>query len=112
MNQSRSIFLVNPIQNRFHLLVHPPINDSRALLTLIRYISYYYHSQCVKTGKGLTDNANEEYFGIKQSEHIARLPVASYRLATDKASDGVHGNLRGAYSFCMCPVSTSFVDCD
>ena len=58
----------------------------------------------VKTGKSLTDVENEEFFGTKP-EHIAKMPPPSYRLATDKAMDGVDGNCRGAYSFCMCPVS-------
>uniref|UniRef100_A0A6U9W6G9 FAD-dependent protein C-terminal domain-containing protein n=2 Tax=Pseudo-nitzschia australis TaxID=44445 RepID=A0A6U9W6G9_9STRA len=56
----------------------------------------------VKTGKSLTDAENEEFFGTKP-EHIAKMPPPSYRLATDKAMDGVDGNCRGAYSFCMCP---------
>mmetsp|Transcript_34362 Transcript_34362/g.80995 ORF Transcript_34362/g.80995 Transcript_34362/m.80995 type:complete len:730 (-) Transcript_34362:676-2865(-) len=56
----------------------------------------------VKTGKLLTDRANDEFFGT-EPQHIAKMPVPSYRLATDKAMDGVDGKLRGAYSFCMCP---------
>ena len=36
-----------------------------------------------------------------ESHPSGRLPVASYRLATDKAFDG--DSNRGAYSFCMCP---------
>ena len=58
----------------------------------------------VKTGRALTDEANEQFFGI-EPKHVAKMPVPSYRLATDKAIDGEEGNLRGAYSFCMCPVS-------
>lgn len=58
----------------------------------------------VMTGKGLTDAANEEFFGRKP-KHIAKMPVPSYRLATDKAADGTEGDPRGVYSFCMCPVS-------
>ena len=58
----------------------------------------------VKTGKALTDAANEEFFGSEPT-HVAKMPVPSYRLATDKAVDGTEGNLRGVYSFCMCPVS-------
>ena len=78
--------------------------------TIINKIQYGDEwGPCVKTGKGLTDKANEEYFGMKP-EHIAKMPVPSYRLATDKAVDGVDGNFRGAYSFCMCPVSRTFVE--
>ena len=78
--------------------------------TIINKIQYGDEwGPCVKTGKGLTDAANEEFFGMKP-EHIAKMPVPSYRLATDKAVDGVDGNFRGAYSFCMCPVSRTFVE--
>ena len=58
----------------------------------------------VKTGRSMTDAANKEYFGT-EPKHVAKMPVPSYRLATDKAIDGTDGNVRGAYSFCMCPVS-------
>jgi len=66
------------------------------------------------SGKKRTDDANKAYFsdisreGSKgdddanlSSNHVGRLPVSSYRLATDKAFDGESN--RGAYSFCMCP---------
>jgi len=76
------------------------IEHPQAVINKIQYGDEW--GPAVKTGKGLTDKANEEYFGV-QSEHIAWMPVPSYRLATDKALDGVDGNLRGAYSFCMCP---------
>ncbi|CAJ1957841.1 unnamed protein product [Cylindrotheca closterium] len=56
----------------------------------------------VKTGKSTTDEVNLEHFGGTPSEHEGKLPVPSYRLATDKAEDGT-GNYRGVYSFCMCP---------
>ncbi|KAL3936284.1 MAG: hypothetical protein SGBAC_008366 [Bacillariaceae sp.] len=56
----------------------------------------------VKTGKSTTDEVNLEHFGGAPSEHEGKLPVPSYRLATDKAEDGT-GNNRGVYSFCMCP---------
>lgn len=56
----------------------------------------------VKTGKSTTDDVNLDHFGGIPSEHPGKLPVPSYRLATDKADDGT-GNLRGVYSFCMCP---------
>jgi len=73
----------------------------------------------VVTGRGPTDLVNQEYFTEaktmssttttttttmeeqQQQNHEGRLPVASYRLATDKAFDGTTN--RGAYSFCMCP---------
>lgn len=58
-----------------------------------------------QTGKGVTDQINVQYFDelqkerdMEQEEH-ERLPVPSYRLATDKASDGTQS--RGVYSFCM-----------
>jgi len=71
--------------------------------TIINQIQYGDEwGPCVKTGRRLTDAANEEFFGTKP-EHIAKMPVPSYRLATDKAVDGTEGNFRGAYSFCMCP---------
>lgn len=58
----------------------------------------------VFTERPSTDAVNTEYFQ-KVSEnaesHEGTLPVASYRLATDKAFDGEQN--RGAYSFCMCP---------
>ena len=73
--------------------------------TIINQIQYGDEwGPCVKTGRKLTDVANEEFFGTRP-EHIAKMPVPSYRLATDKAVDGTEGNFRGAYSFCMCPVS-------
>lgn len=69
------------------------------------------------SGKGTTDSLNEEFFSSNSDGvgevHNGRLPVASYRLATDKAFDGEKH--RGAYSFCMCPggqiVSISDMNC-
>jgi uncharacterized FAD-dependent dehydrogenase len=59
----------------------------------------------VVTGKSVTDVANQDYFSSMEHDpdksHPGRLPVPSYRLATDKAYDGK--KYRGAYSFCMCP---------
>jgi uncharacterized FAD-dependent dehydrogenase len=59
----------------------------------------------VVTGKSVTDVANQDFFSSMEhgsdSSHPGRLPVPSYRLATDKAYDGK--NYRGVYSFCMCP---------
>ena len=60
------------------------------------------------SGKAATDDKNKEYFdnsdindGDEVEVHNGRLPVPSYRLATNKAFDGE--NNRGVYSFCMCP---------
>lgn len=68
----------------------------------------------VITGTSRTDKVNMNYFASIDAErrdvvssdalvphHDGTLPVPSYRLATDQASDGK--NLRGVYSFCMCP---------
>ena len=59
----------------------------------------------VVTGKSVTDVANQDYFNSMEHDpdksHPGRLPVSSYRLATDKAYDGK--KYRGVYSFCMCP---------
>ena len=60
----------------------------------------------VITGKKTTDRANQDFFESllphkETVHHKGRLPVPSYRLATDKAFDGELN--RGAYSFCMCP---------
>jgi len=59
----------------------------------------------VFTKRPSTDTVNTEHFeklsdGTEEL-HQGTLPVASYRLATDKAFDGEQN--RGAYSFCMCP---------
>ena len=70
--------------------------------TLINEIQYgKVWGPSVQTGKSKTDTANLEYFGGGAPKH-GKLPVPSYRLATDKANDG-SGNCRGVYSFCMCP---------
>jgi uncharacterized FAD-dependent dehydrogenase len=55
------------------------------------------------SGKKKTDEWNDVFFPLSEEEgnHEGRLPVSSYRLATDKAFDGEMN--RGAYSFCMCP---------
>ena len=55
------------------------------------------------SGKDMTDNINKSFFASNETfpHHGGRLPVSSYRLATDKAFDGE--TERGAYSFCMCP---------
>ena len=75
------------------------IEHPQKLINQIQYGDEW--GPCVKTGKSKTDEANQEYFPVKP-QHAANLPVASYRLATDKADDG-SGNRRGVYSFCMCP---------
>ncbi len=55
------------------------------------------------SGKKTTDALNQSYFASSYNNnyevHTGRLPVPSYRLATDKAYDGE--NNRGVYSFCM-----------
>jgi uncharacterized FAD-dependent dehydrogenase len=69
----------------------------------------------VVTGRKTTDAINQEYFdtllpngegsdnsNVKDAHaHAGRLPVPSYRLATNEAFDGEQN--RGVYSFCMCP---------
>jgi uncharacterized FAD-dependent dehydrogenase len=68
----------------------------------------------VVTGKRLTDRANQQHFATTttttnrdsnnvrdETSHRGRLPVPSYRLATNKVYDG--DTVRGVYSFCMCP---------
>ena len=63
----------------------------------------------VVTKRLSTDSANAEHFVTKNAinstdsrpHHEGTLPVASYRLATNEAFDGMIN--RGAYSFCQCP---------
>jgi uncharacterized FAD-dependent dehydrogenase/SAM-dependent methyltransferase len=81
------------------------IEHPQKLINKIQYGGEWGPS--VVTGKGTTDEENSRYF-IDQSSreentsiHQGRLPVPSYRLATDKAYDGKVN--RGVYSFCMCP---------
>jgi hypothetical protein len=83
------------------------IEHPQAIINQIQYGEEW--GPCVMTGKGLTDTANSEFFGT-EPQHIAKMPVPSYRLATDKARDG-HGQQRGVYSFCMCPVSLTSFEC-
>ena len=79
------------------------VEHPQKLINKIQYDVEYGSS--VETGKGITDQINLEYFNSirdKSKEvHPGRLPVPSYRLATDKANDG--SSSRGVYSFCMCP---------
>lgn len=77
------------------------IEHPQKLITKIQYGDEWGPS--VVTGRSRTDNENLEFFaGTDQDTiHTGRLPVPSYRLATDKANDGARE--RGAYSFCMCP---------
>jgi len=86
------------------------IEHPQSLINKIQYGNEWAPS--VITGKASTDTANRENilnrathlvdntFEI-QTIHKGRLPVASYRLATNEAFDGTRN--RGAYSFCMCP---------
>jgi uncharacterized protein len=78
------------------------IEHPQSRINMIQYGTEW--GACVKTGKGKTDSVNTNFFGVLP-EH-AGMPVPSYRLATDQARDGT-GNVRGVYSFCMCPVSTT-----
>ncbi|KAL3788549.1 hypothetical protein ACHAW5_009395 [Stephanodiscus triporus] len=58
----------------------------------------------VITGRLSTDSANAEHFAKDAKHYVSHegtLPVASYRLATNEAFDGISN--RGAYSFCQCP---------
>jgi uncharacterized FAD-dependent dehydrogenase len=80
------------------------VEHPQRLINEIQYGSEWGPS--VVTGKSMTDTANRDHFAKfatagEEADHEGRLPVPSYRLATDKAYDG-SGN-RGAYSFCMCP---------
>jgi len=76
------------------------IEHPQALINDIQYGKEW--GPCIQTGKSSTDNSNLEYFGQDSPTHPGRVPVSSYRLATDKADDGT-GTTRGVYSFCMCP---------
>jgi uncharacterized FAD-dependent dehydrogenase len=80
------------------------VEHPQKIINKIQYDVEYGPS--VITGKSRTDQINEDYFqsnanGSKAVTHPGRLPVPSYRLATDKAHDG--NTTRGVYSFCMCP---------
>ena len=74
------------------------VEHPQRLINDIQYGSEWGSS--VQTGKKGTDEANQGYF-LTGIQHPGKLPVPSYRLATDKAFDGTRN--RGAYSFCMCP---------
>lgn len=85
------------------------VEHPQKLINKIQYGTEWGKS--VITGKLSTDSGNMDYFksqptattsdGTEDSEHEGRLPVPSYRLATDAANDGEIE--RGVYSFCMCP---------
>ena len=86
------------------------IEHPQSLINKIQYGKDWAPS--VITGKASTDTANRESIINRgthlvnnpfelQTVHKGRLPVASYRLATNEAFDGTRN--RGAYSFCMCP---------
>jgi uncharacterized FAD-dependent dehydrogenase len=80
------------------------IEHPQKLITKIQYGNEWGLS--VRTGKRQTDLANEDFFASaeKAEGHLGKLPVPSYRLATDKADDGTSSDRpRGVYSFCMCP---------
>ena len=77
------------------------VEHPQKLINKIQYGAGWASS--VVTGRKTTDAVNQEYLSSfhEESHHKGHLPVPSYRLATDKAFDGVE--FRGAYSFCMCP---------
>jgi uncharacterized FAD-dependent dehydrogenase len=81
------------------------IEHPQKLINKIQYGNEW--GPTVVTGKSTTDTENEQYFEWRPNaddtteKHSGKLPVPSYRLATDKAFDG--DACRGAYSFCMCP---------
>ena len=78
------------------------IEHPQKIINWIQYGNEYGPS--VVTGRQSTDAENVHFFENKptpQEWHNGRLPVPSYRLATDKAHDGEIN--RGVYSFCMCP---------
>ena len=79
------------------------VEHPQCIINKIQYGQEWGRS--VVTGSGVTDAANRDFFDASDDDavegHEGRLPVASYRLATDQAFDGE--TARGAYSFCMCP---------
>ena len=90
------------------------IEHPQCLLNKIQYGKEW--GSHVYTGRASTDSQNQNYFASTtekdEQQHVGVLPVSSYRLATDQASDGTikatneEENLphkRGVYSFCMCP---------
>ena len=82
------------------------VEHPQKIINQIQYGSQWGMS--VIAGKQSTDQVNAEYLQEQQQplhRHPGRLPVPSYRLATDAAQDGTQNNnhTRGVYSFCMCP---------
>jgi uncharacterized FAD-dependent dehydrogenase len=82
------------------------VEHPQKLINKIQYGSDW--GATVFTGRKPTDTANQEYFDstvveeeTRHHHHEGKLPVPSYRLATDEAFDGKQN--RGVYSFCMCP---------
>ena len=78
------------------------VEHPQKIITKIQYGQEWGPS--VVTGKKTTDEANIQFFTSPDGDtqqHEGKLPVPSYRLATDQAFDGEEK--RGAYSFCMCP---------
>lgn len=78
------------------------IEHPQKIISQIQYGNEWGKS--VVTGRHSTDTVNQEYFHSQEDNsqsHEGRLPVPSYRLATDGAHDG--NRTRGVYSFCMCP---------
>ena len=85
------------------------VEHPQSLINEIQYGSEWGPS--VRTGKQGTDRINQLHFSNNNNKndppHRGRLPVPSYRLATDRANDGSSSSnnetSRGVYSFCMCP---------
>jgi len=81
------------------------VEHPQKLINKIQYGTEW--GQAVITGKKSTDSVNKHYLesnidtNTAGRDHKGRLPVPSYRLATDAANDGAVD--RGVYSFCMCP---------
>lgn len=73
------------------------VEHPQSLINQIQYGDEWGGS--VVTGRPTADQANLQRMGGRA--HPGTLPVASYRVATDKAFDGT--STRGVYSFCMCP---------
>lgn len=77
------------------------VEHPQSIINKIQYGNEWAPS--VLTGRRTTDDVNmaaQSNITIAE-QHCGKLPVPSYRLATDRAFDGV--DFRGAYSFCMCP---------
>jgi len=80
------------------------IEHPQKVINQIRYGNEW--GPCVQSGKQATDVANSQHFSScseTTKHHKGKLPVPSYRLATNQAHDVIHNTTRDVYSFCMCP---------